>query len=235
MKPQITVTTSWDDGHVLDLKLAGLLKRYQLAGTFYISPENREINPSNRLTPDQIRGLSRDFEIGAHTLSHPRLPQVDDAAANHEIAGSKTALEAILNHPVTTFCYPGGAYTPAHLPMVEAAGYTYARTVERFKFSVGPNRFTAPTSLHAYRHWSDLPAIARFAKFHPVRTLSYLLNWDKLAMAMFDEQVRTGGIFHLWGHSWEVDQLGDWDRLERVLHHISQHQNVHYATNGELV
>jgi hypothetical protein len=34
----IYVTTSWDDGHKLDMKLAVLLKKYGIKGTFYICP-----------------------------------------------------------------------------------------------------------------------------------------------------------------------------------------------------
>lgn len=36
------VTTSWDDGHPSDLKLAELLKRYDVPATFYIPIDNRE-------------------------------------------------------------------------------------------------------------------------------------------------------------------------------------------------
>jgi peptidoglycan/xylan/chitin deacetylase (PgdA/CDA1 family) len=41
---KVTVTTSWDDGHILDVKLSELLKKYNLKGTFYIAPKNREFN-----------------------------------------------------------------------------------------------------------------------------------------------------------------------------------------------
>ena len=29
--------------------------------------------------------------------------------------------------------------------------------------------------------------------------------------------LRVGGVFHLWGHSWELDQADLWDGLEDVL------------------
>jgi peptidoglycan/xylan/chitin deacetylase (PgdA/CDA1 family) len=234
MKSNIMVTTSWDDGHILDLKLAELLARYNLPGTFYISPDDREFEPSQRMTSTQIRSLAKTFEIGAHTLTHPRLPQVSDAEAAREISGSKTVLEAIIGHPVTTFCYPGGAFTPAHAQMARAAGYTYARTVERFSFNIGTDRFAAPTTVHAYRHWSDMLRIARLARFSPIKTLAYIRNWDELAMALFDYVAQSGGVFHLWGHSWEIDANGDWNRLERVLRHISGQADIAYVTNGEL-
>ena len=36
------ITTSWDDGHPLDFKLAELLNKYNLKGTFYIPRSNAE-------------------------------------------------------------------------------------------------------------------------------------------------------------------------------------------------
>ena len=44
------VTTSWDDGHKLDLKLAALLKKYNIKGTFYISPHDNEFSKNELLS-----------------------------------------------------------------------------------------------------------------------------------------------------------------------------------------
>jgi peptidoglycan/xylan/chitin deacetylase (PgdA/CDA1 family) len=228
------ITTSWDDGHVLDLKLADLLQKYGLKGTFYIAPEDREFTPTDRLTPNQIHALAQNFEVGAHTVTHPRLTQVPDAEAEREIRESKSLLETITGRPVTSFCYPAGAYSSGHVQMVKNAGFAYARTVERFKFALGSQPLTTPTSIHAYRHWSDLGRIAGFAHANPWLTLRYLLNWDLLAIAMFERTLRRGGVFHIWGHSWEIDRNGDWSRLERVFKHISGHPSMRYVTNGEL-
>ena len=92
---KVIVTTSWDDGHQLDLRLAQLLQDAGLKGTFYISPGNRELPERDRLNSQQVSDLSSAFEIGAHTLTHPRLPKVSLVDARREIAGSKVALEEI--------------------------------------------------------------------------------------------------------------------------------------------
>src|SRR5690349_264179 len=62
----VVLTTSWDDGHRSDLRLARMLSEYGLKATFYISPQNHEFAGSDLLTPQEIRDLSCDFEIGAH-------------------------------------------------------------------------------------------------------------------------------------------------------------------------
>jgi hypothetical protein len=40
VKPPAYITTSWDDGHPSDLRLADLLHKHSLRGTFYVPPEN---------------------------------------------------------------------------------------------------------------------------------------------------------------------------------------------------
>ena len=93
---KIIVTTSWDDGHKLDLKLAKLLKQYGIKGTFYVSPKSREIVKSNRLSDMDIKSLHQDFEIGAHTMTHINLGESDNKKAIREIRASKKYLEKIL-------------------------------------------------------------------------------------------------------------------------------------------
>lgn len=228
----VTVTTSWDDGHVLDKKLAALLKKYNLAGTFYIAPENHEIVKNDRLSKKEVAALAKNFEIGAHTMMHPRLPQVDLETARYEITTSKTTLEAWTGQTIVSFCYPGGAYTPAHLQIVEDAGFSLGRTVQRFRTKIKGNPYELPTTIHAYRHWSDALPIIREGGMS--NFLNYYLNWDELAIALFDKTLATGGVFHLWGHSWEIEKNGDWERLERVFKYISNRPEVRYLPNGEL-
>jgi glycosyltransferase involved in cell wall biosynthesis/peptidoglycan/xylan/chitin deacetylase (PgdA/CDA1 family) len=230
---QIIITTSWDDGHVLDVRLSALLKKYGIKGTFYISPRDHEFKPEERLTDDQVRQLSRDFEIGAHTMTHPRLTEVSDTVARKEIVDSKQYLERLLKKPVTTFCYPGGNYVAKHVAIVRDAGFAYARTVRRHCFNLKGSLLENNTTINAYIHYQDLWKIARFTHFNPIRTYQYF-QWDALAKAMFDRVLQEGGVYHLWGHSWEIDNHGDWDKLEDVLSYISKHREVQYVTNGEL-
>jgi peptidoglycan-N-acetylglucosamine deacetylase len=229
----IRVTTSWDDGHKDDIRLAQMLKEHGLKGTFYISPRNHEFAREDLLTPQEIKNMSRDFEIGAHTLTHPRLPMISAPQAEEEIFNSKALLEKIIGKEIEAFCYPYGSYAKEHVQLVKKAGYRYARTVARYKFELD-NPYEAGTSVHAYSHGLfDLWRVSYFAKFRPAKVLQYA-EWDALACAIFDRVVREGGVYHLWGHSWEIDKSEHWDRLERVFRYISTHPQVEYVTNGEL-
>ena len=228
------LTTSWDDGHRCDVRLARMLKEHGLKATFYVAPENQEFAKHELLTFPEIRDLSRDFEIGAHSMTHRRLPTISEQEAVREIAESKAVLEHVTGKEIKVFCYPGGAYTKLHVQLVKDAGYQYARTVARYIFTAD-HPYEAGTSLHVYNHrfGFDLWRSARFVKFQPIK-LVRCLQWDALAKAMFDQVIGEGGIYHIWGHSWEIDEHDDWERLEKVFRYISAHPKVSYVTNGEL-
>jgi len=229
----MVVTTSWDDGHRLDPRLADLLDRYAIAGTFYIAPRNIEFAAADRLVPEAVRELGERFEIGGHTLSHRRLPQLPEADARQEIRAGKNEVEDIIGAPVTSFCYPRGEYTRAHVRMVRECGFTVARTVRRHHLDPG-DRFESRTTVNAYAHRVDGFAVLRMARMRPKAAARMFLGWDDFATAWFDKCLREGGVFHLWGHSWEVDARGDWQRLERVLEYISRRPGVRYVANGAL-
>lgn len=48
--------------------------------------------------------------IGSHTLTHPILPMIDDAALECELRDSRQVLEQRLGRTVDLFCYPNGAH-----------------------------------------------------------------------------------------------------------------------------
>jgi len=107
---RVLVTTSWDDGHSADLRVAELLAAHGLKGTFYIAfnhPNAKEI------TDHEIRTVYRmGMEIGSHTLTHRLLTGRGGADVRYELSESKMRLEDILGAPITAFSYPQGAFIP---------------------------------------------------------------------------------------------------------------------------
>lgn len=103
------------------------------------------------LSTDMVRGLHRaGIEIGAHTVSHPILTSLEDAAALEEIAGSKRALEAMTGHPVRYFAYPNGKagldFDQRHVAMAKQAGFAAAFTTATGPVSAGQDYYTLPRS-----------------------------------------------------------------------------------------
>ncbi|MCL5072416.1 MAG: polysaccharide deacetylase family protein [Actinobacteria bacterium] len=237
MNKQVIVTTSWDDGHKLDLKLAKILNKYGIRGTFYISPKNREISQENLLSDDEIINLSRDFEIGAHTMTHPRLTKIPDTEALREIIDSKKYLEKLIDKEVPCFCYPGGRYNKRIIRLVEKAGFRYSRTMQKFKFDLTDNFLLSGTTLEAHRNSLitlplDSLKILAFSKFNLMEFFKNL-HWEHLAKKTFDYIEKHGGVYHLWGHSWVIEKSNCWEKIEQVLLYISNKTNVKYYTNIE--
>lgn len=123
------ISTSWDDGSPEDMKIAELLDRYNIEGTFYIPIFNlsRKV-----LTKYQIKQLSKKFEIGAHTLSHVDLTRVNLYKAKEEIFRGKEELEQIIGKRVYKFSFPWGRYNKDIIKLVREAGFISARTARIF-------------------------------------------------------------------------------------------------------
>ena len=214
-------TTSWDDGHTLDIRLAELLDKYSVPATFYIPVKNPE---RKLLKPREIREVGKRFEIGGHTLNHKILTELSRNKAGEEIIQGKKKLEDILGREVESFAYPSGKYNQDIKQLVGFSGFKFARTVSLFGTSVG-DKLLVPTTVHAYDHH---PLV--YLWHGATRKLFYSLtargkvsfDWTKLAKASLDWCLENGGLFHLWGHSWEIDARGDWKRLEMVVRYISE-------------
>jgi len=82
------------------------------------------------MTASELRDLaSSGMSVGAHTMSHPMLSRMPAALAAEEIAGSKAALESVLQRPVWALAYPFGdqqSVTSHTLEMARAAGFSAA-------------------------------------------------------------------------------------------------------------
>jgi peptidoglycan/xylan/chitin deacetylase (PgdA/CDA1 family) len=83
------------------------------------------------MSAEQIRNLhGSEVEIGAHTVSHPILARLEDAAASQEIRQSRLDLEELVRAPIRSFAYPNGKpgldYERTHVDMVREAGFAAA-------------------------------------------------------------------------------------------------------------
>jgi hypothetical protein len=60
-------------------------------------------------------------------------------------------------------------------------------------------------------------------------------NWLHLAMALFEMALERGGVWHLWGHSWQVENNNLWADLRTLLTHVGRRRGVGYLTNAEVL
>jgi peptidoglycan-N-acetylglucosamine deacetylase len=239
MKPAVFITTSWDDGHPLDLRVADLLTRYGIAGTFYVP----KTAPRGTMVAAEVRQLSLGFELGAHTLHHVVLTDATEQEAWQEISGSKCWLEDNTGSPSALFCPPKGRYARRHLDMIRRAGFLGFRSAELVSLDF-PRRqadlLVMPTTLQAYPH--RVTAFAKnaikrraFGNLWRLVVHGHSIRWPELVQSLLLHALDHGGVFHLWGHSWELQESDQWHRLDEALRFMSWFvPQAAPLTNGEI-
>ena len=92
---------------------------------------SRSIPSDLMMATAQVRHLhASGMEVGAHTVTHPILAELDSERAENEIREGKLRLEAITGNPVTLFAYPNGKpgrdYRREQVRLVEKLGFEAA-------------------------------------------------------------------------------------------------------------
>jgi hypothetical protein len=52
---------------------------------------------------------------------------------------------------------------------------------------------------------------------------------------LFDQVLREGGLWHLYGHSWEIEQGGLWAGLAEMLDYVCGREGVLYLSNRDVL
>ncbi len=237
----MVITTSWDDGDILDERVADMLDRHGLRGTFYLARTHRR----QRLSEASIRLLAARHEIGAHSLTHPDLTALDRTEKTREVAGSKSWLEDVTGAPVAMFCYPLGQFDRETKEVVVEAGFRGGRTTGQFSVAPHRDRYAIRTTLQVHpalfrqgtigdliRYLTEQRA-ARGSTALRVGT-SMFRGWSRLANLLLADAARDDShVFHLWGHSWEIEEHGMWRECDAFLRSIAE-LGARARTNGEI-
>jgi peptidoglycan-N-acetylglucosamine deacetylase len=236
---RVTVTTSWDDEAASGLRVAELLAARGLPGTFYVP--TAKLGTQSALSTTDLRTLSAGgFEIGGHTVSHKLLTTLSQPELAREVGECKSSLEQILGKAVTSFCYPKGRFNAQVVSEVRKAGYYGARTTKMLSMDASFRPFEMPVTVQAFPHTrmnyvrnlvrlGGFPALAKSAS-----DLISFDGWLLLGKKLFDRTLRNGGVWHLYGHPWEIERLNLWSQLAEMLDYVSNCENVAYLTNGQL-
>jgi len=187
---------------------------------------------------NDIARLGRHFEVGGHTQDHISLKEIAPHLVESQIRTNKQWLEDILGREVGGFAYVRGHHNHNVRRMVAEAGYRYARTVRNLMSTPGPDRFQIPTTMQIFAHRRTTylrnyirggPTLERTAVLAAVLADAGLAtSFSRAAEAC----ARSGGHFHLWGHSWELDEHDLWGELDRLLDRLSQ-LSPRFVTNVE--
>jgi hypothetical protein len=230
------VTISVDDGHPADSKAADLFQKYGLKATFYVPAEN----PERPIMPrSELRELSERFEVGSHTYHHAPLRFMSEKNAWTEIRDGKKWLEDVLGKTPISFCYPRGKFNARAVGLVKKAGFLGARTSLANLCDFPRDPFLWGITTQAYYHSKTIQVRHALLERNFRGMRNFFLNhkgateWHEHFLYGLDYVEEHGGIAHLCLHSWEMEEVGDWKKLESVLDSISR-SNLTSVSNGTL-
>jgi peptidoglycan/xylan/chitin deacetylase (PgdA/CDA1 family) len=233
------VTTSWDDGHPLDVRAAELLASYGLRGTFYVPVTYSEYP---RLDNQQILALRRlGMEVGSHTMTHAELTRLDDAALRRELVDSKHYLEDLLGEPVPAFCYPRGHFNRRLCALVAEAGYQLGRTTVAFRTDYEFDPIRMPVGFQFVPHSYQIHVRHALKEGNVKGLIDWHRLWGRerdlvrLSTRMLEHVLESGGILHIWAHSWEIEEAGLWQSLEETCKFVAGCRGITPCTNSQVL
>jgi peptidoglycan/xylan/chitin deacetylase (PgdA/CDA1 family) len=158
--PRRAVAITFDDGFANVLtEAAPVMARCGFVGTVYVitgmvgrmtrwTDRGATLPSLPLLTWPQLAELQeRNFEIGAHSVTHGFLTQYTPDALQRELDESRGAIERELGTLAGTFAYPQGDYNRRVVASVMSAGYATAVTVNQGRATLHSDPFTLPRLL----------------------------------------------------------------------------------------
>lgn len=229
-KPK-AVTLSYDDGVIQDLRLAELTARRGLKCTFNINSGFVEKEPGGgKLTYEQLRGeiLSKGHEVAVHGEYHLAPGSSRTLVGLRDALECRIQLERNLGLIIRGMAYPncgvtrftGGSDYETVRRYLQDIGIVYARS------AIGDNnRFMLPDDWYCW-----LPT----AHHNNPDVTAWAEEFVGLKMEDLYSDSRYARLFYLWGHSYEFDNNGNWDHMEKLCDILSGKDDVWYATNIEI-
>jgi len=207
----------WDDGVTTDARLVDVLRRHGAQATFNLNAGLHEAERRLswvyrgsevwRLGWNEMKAVYDGFTIANHSLTHPHLDQLPPGAARDEISRGRERLQQFFGQSVVGFVYPFGTYNDAVVAAVREAGHVYGRTTDPIERSFPP---ADPMTLHPSCHF----LAPDFWQRH--------------------EQARSQGVFHFWGHSYEMTTEAMWAAFEDTLARLGADPQASWCTVAEL-
>jgi peptidoglycan/xylan/chitin deacetylase (PgdA/CDA1 family) len=139
--PRKPILLTFDDGYKSNADVAvPILRKHSFTATIFVVPGR--LGASNAwdadekqeplMTAPEIRALHAEgFHFGSHTMTHVRLTTAAPEVALYELHESRTALEALLQEPVRTICYPWTQHDATVHQLARQAGYACGVGIRR--------------------------------------------------------------------------------------------------------
>lgn len=209
------LTFSYDDNQIYDRQLVEIFNRYGMRGTFHINSGNLDVADrgiDHFIMKEEVATLYRNHEVACHGVEHKNLPGLNKQQMVMELAEDRKTLEQLSGGFVQGLSYAFGSYTQEVIEIVKAVGIKYSRTVN------GTNQFFPPVD---------------FLQWHPTcHHNGPIMELGKqfLEVPHYIELP----VMYVWGHSYEFDRDGSWDKIEEFAKLMSGKEDIWYATNIEI-
>lgn len=214
-------TLSYDDGVESDRKLLDIINYYRIKCTFNLNSgligdggswKNKDFEV-RRLPLEGLRELYAGHEIAVHGTKHLAPPELGEEELEEELLGDKERLGELFGTEPIGMAYAYGAFDDRTVDYLASIGIKYARTVwdsMNFDLQTDLLRFR-PTCHHD----------------------------NEKVFELLDEFVNKPGdeprLFYLWGHSYEFDVNGNWERLEKICERVAGRDDIFFGTNKEVL
>lgn len=220
----LELSFSWDDGSPFDKKLVTYFEKYNIPTCLFVPTFNRE--GRDVLSKNDIKSLSSELvSFGGHTYNHIYLTELSLEKAKEEVYSNKKYLEDILGKKIEHFCFPGGKYTKEMLEIFKN-DFDTLRTADTMCSNF--DNFLRKPTFHFYpRGLKSLIGNAvrnRDKIIFPIITSIFSKQEYFLILLSSIEKMKNSTKeykIHIWGHSWELEELNLWNKLDLFLLEIS--------------
>ena len=212
------VTLSYDDGTIYDRRLIEIMSGYGVYGTFnlnsgFMSGRDDGYHIYKEDVPKQY--LDTGNEVALHGRYHMSLADYPDQDGIADVYEDRLEWERICGRPIRGMAYANGSYSDRVVDYLGKLGVKYSRT------TVSTRGFALP------KDWLRLPATCH----HNDPKLDELTD-EFVSLDLSKQYNKQPKLFYLWGHSYEFNNNGNWDVIERFCEKIGGHDDIWYATNG---
>jgi len=223
------VTFSYDDGNVNDLRLCEIFNKYGMKCTFNLC-SNLIISGSGYMSKEDIaeKILGTGHEVAVHCANHKQPGMTVLADGIREVLDCRTGLERMFGGIIKGMAYPnsgirvfenGACYGDVKSYLTQL-GIAYARSLG------GDNGgFRLPEDWH---NW--IPT-AHHDNPDLLEWLDRFVNSDVNATYA---GARRPMLCYIWGHSFEFENKGNWNRIEEICQKLAGNEDIWYATNIEI-
>lgn len=215
------VTFSYDDGIVQDKRLVDIFNKYGMKCTFNLnsgimSPESCWEHKGiavRRMTREEIGDMYNGHEIACHFKTHACPSELSEEELEDEIGQDIQSLSESFGCDILGGAYPYGVYNDTTVNILKKHGIKYFRTVET------TGEFDVP---------EDMLRLKATCHHNDERLFEY-------AESFIAAKPEKPMVFYVWGHSYEFDGDGNWDRIERLCKLLAGCEDVFFGTNAQVL